>query len=87
MPASLDAWAPAAAAAAKEIAMQAPFPVVMDEVDVDGMVSRGVRLVGKAKRQTEGKYAGRWTCLADVGGALCLVEVTIQVDAFDSRQG
>lgn len=45
-----------------------------DEVDVDGRVDRkGVRYVGKARRQPD----GTWRALADVGGALCLVECTV----------
>lgn len=45
-----------------------------DEVDVDGRVdAKGVRFVGKAKRQPD----GTWCALADVDGALCLVECTV----------
>lgn len=53
------------------------------EIDVDGLVDEttNVRYLGKATRG----FDGRWTCLADVGGALCRVEVTVrpivQVDA------
>lgn len=48
--------------------------VLPDELDVDGMTdSSGVRFIGKARRGP----AGTWTCLADVGGALCRVEVRI----------
>ena len=43
------------------------------EVDVDGLESKGVRFIGKAAKQED----GTWRCLAEVGGALCLVEVTI----------
>ena len=43
------------------------------EVDVDGMVDgRGVRLIGSATL-----VAGEWVCLADVGGCLCRVAVTL----------
>lgn len=52
-----------------------PTPMV---VDVDGHVDpRGIRYVGKAHRQPNGKYV----CLADVGGALCRVEATITFEA------
>lgn len=45
-----------------------------EELDVDGRVdSRGVKFIGKAKRQPD----GTWHCLADVGGALCIVEVKV----------
>jgi hypothetical protein len=44
------------------------------ELDVDGIVdARGIRYIGKAAKHND----GTWTCLADVGGALCRVEVTI----------
>lgn len=44
------------------------------EVDVDGTYcDKGVRYLGKAKRQPD----GTWQCLADVGGALCRVECRI----------
>lgn len=43
-------------------------------VDVDGIIDdRGVRYLGKAKRRNN----GRWQCLADVHGLLCIVEVKI----------
>ncbi|HVJ92313.1 MAG TPA: hypothetical protein VM580_21080 [Labilithrix sp.] len=48
-----------------------------DEIDLDGMIdpksNEGIRYVGKAKRMVDGSYL----CLADVGGALCRVEVRI----------
>lgn len=45
-----------------------------DELSLDGYVdARGIRYVGKATRQPNGKYA----CLADVNGSLCRVEVTL----------
>jgi hypothetical protein len=50
----------------------------LDEIDVDGYVDRkGVRFIGKAKRQPDGTYL----CLADVGGALCRVEAHISLRA------
>jgi hypothetical protein len=45
-----------------------------DDLDVDGMVdAKGVVFIGMAKRQPN----GTWRCLANVGGALCVVEVKI----------
>jgi hypothetical protein len=45
-----------------------------DELDVDGMMdAKGVVFIGRAKRQPN----GTWRCLANVGGALCIVEVKI----------
>jgi hypothetical protein len=46
------------------------------EIDVDGLVdeAHNIRYLGKATRG----FDGRWRCLADVGGALCLVEVTVR---------
>ena len=43
-------------------------------LDIDGYVdSRGIRYIGVATQQID----GTWRSLAEVGGALCLVEVTI----------
>lgn len=48
---------------------QEPF-----EIDLDDHVDdKGIRYIGKARRQSD----GTWRCLANVGGALCLVEVKI----------
>lgn len=46
------------------------------EIDLDGIVdtSTGIRYVGKAQRA----FNGQWRCLANVGGALCLVEVRVR---------
>ena len=46
------------------------------EIDVDGLVdeSTGIRYIGKATKI----FGGRWRCLANVGGALCLVELTVR---------
>lgn len=46
-------------------------------VDVDGIVDeqKNVRYMGTARRQED----GTWTCLANVSGALCIVEVTITI--------
>ena len=42
------------------------------EIDVDGYVDeRGIQYLGKAVKQED----GTWQCLANVGGALCRVEV------------
>ncbi len=43
-------------------------------VDLDGHVDRrGVRYIGKARRGANGLY----TCLADVEGCLCWVEMSL----------
>ncbi len=53
------------------------------EIDLDGILDEttGIRYLGKARRD----FGGQWRCLADVVGALCLVEVsvrpTVHVDA------
>lgn len=48
------------------------------EIDVDGRIvdygDRKIILLGKATRRQN----GTWGCLANVGGALCLVEVKIR---------
>lgn len=46
------------------------------EIDVDGLVdeSTGIQYIGKAMKT----YEGHWLCLANVGGALCRVEVTMK---------
>lgn len=45
-----------------------------DSVDLDGYIdARGIRYIGSAARTAEGTYR----VLADVGGALCRVEVRI----------
>lgn len=51
-------------------------PADADEIDLDGVVDEkiGVRYLGKARRV----FGGQWRCLADVGGALCVVEVTVR---------
>jgi hypothetical protein len=47
-----------------------------DEIDLDGLFDEksGFRYLGKARRG----FDGRWTCLAQVGYALCVVEVTVR---------
>lgn len=51
---------------------------VPKEFDLEGHVdARGIRYFGKATRGANGK----WKCLADVGGSLCVVECAITFDA------
>lgn len=54
-------------------------------VDVDGYldVTGSIRYIGRARRQED----GTWRCLADVHGALCLVEVTIRLPTFGTLPG
>ena len=55
---------------------QLELQLYTDEVDVEGRHDRSrpnVQYIGKARKQNN----GLWTCLANVGGALCLVEVKI----------
>jgi hypothetical protein len=58
---------------------------VPDEVDLDGRIDEenGIEYIGKARRQRNGK----WTCLADVRGALALVEVTLRWAEPQDEQG
>jgi hypothetical protein len=46
------------------------------EIDLDGIVdeTKGIRYFGKARRV----FGGQWRCLAAVGGALCIVEVSVR---------
>ena len=46
------------------------------EIDVDGLFdeSTGIQYIGKATKI----FGGRWRCLANVGGALCLVELSVR---------
>jgi hypothetical protein len=46
------------------------------EIDLHNVVDEktGIRYIGKARRE----FGGQWRCLADVGGALCLVEVSFR---------
>lgn len=54
-----------------------PGPEVAQSVDVDGIWDerRQVLYMGTATKQP----SGRWHCLAQVGGALCVIEVTIVI--------
>lgn len=46
-------------------------------INVDGLVdSKGIQYIGKATQQLD----GTWRALANVGGALCLVEVNIRFE-------
>jgi hypothetical protein len=48
------------------------YPSPLREINVDGMVDdNGIQFVGMATQQLDGS----WRCLADVGGALCIVKV------------
>lgn len=59
-----------------------PAAVASEEVDLDGHVdARGIRYIGKARRQPGGKYH----CLANVHGCLCLVEVAIVASPSETR--
>jgi hypothetical protein len=51
-------------------------PADADEIDLDGVVDEtiGVRYLGRARRV----FGDQWRCLADVCGALCVVEVTVR---------
>ncbi len=59
-----------------------PLPFEPQEVDVDGRLVKGpwgadypIQLMGKASLQPD----GTWRCLANVGGALCLVQVKVRL--------
>lgn len=54
----------------------APADANATEIDVDGLVdeSTGIRYIGKATKI----FGDRWLCLANVGGALCRVELTVK---------
>lgn len=55
--------------------MQLELKLYGDEIDLNNYVdSRGIRYIGKAIKQNNGKYF----CLADLNGALCQVEVVIK---------
>ena len=46
------------------------------EIDVDGLVDEttGIRYIGKATKT----FDDHWLCLANIGGALCRVELTVR---------
>ncbi len=48
----------------------------VQEIDLDGQVdeARQVKYIGKASKRSD----GTWACLANVSGALCVVEVEIK---------
>lgn len=56
--------------------LELPLVYAKEEVTVDGIVDPTgyIRYIGKATRQPNGK----WHCLAQVGSALCIVEVRIR---------
>lgn len=56
----------------------------LEEIDLDGHVdARGIRYIGSALRQANGKYV----CLADVKGCLCHVECTISLRGPNDARG
>lgn len=53
---------------------QLELQLYQDELDLDNHVdARGIRYIGKARQRNDGK----WEVLADLHGALCIVEVII----------
>lgn len=63
---------------AEELAATRTMLAVVDEIDVDGHVdAHGIRYWGKATRAEDGK----WRCLADVHGSLCIVEINLAPEA------
>jgi len=57
--------------------LEAGYTPPGDEIDLEGYVdSKGIRYFGKARRSV-GDGEGVYRCLADVGGALCLVELKV----------
>jgi hypothetical protein len=46
------------------------------EIDVNGMIDEatGIEYIGKATKT----FDGHWLCLANVGGSLCRVELTVR---------
>lgn len=61
-----------------------PFKYDDAEEDIDGRVDKkfGIRYIGKARLQQNGK----WRCLADINGALCLVEISLRFDQSDDSR-
>lgn len=55
---------------------QLELPLKWPEVSVDGIIdeARNVRYIGTATMRADGK----WTCLADINGALFLVQVPLR---------
>ena len=54
-----------------------PTELVTGEISVDDLVDevRGIRYIGNAARQPD----GTWRCLAEICGALCVVEVSLRI--------
>jgi hypothetical protein len=60
---------------------QADVPTLVQELDVDGLIDQaGVQYIGKARLQPD----GTWHVLANVGGALCMVEARISIGRRES---
>ena len=87
----LASWAPKAlydAVVALRSAVPAPLEAQLEgkvrlEIDVDGYVDeRGIQYLGKAVKQED----GTWQCLANVGGALCRVEVKFTPKRYEEGQ-
>ena len=51
----------------------------VSEIDLDGVVDpkTGIQYLGKAVRMPD----GTWRCLANLGGCLCRVEVSIKSES------
>ena len=59
----------------RPLLIELPYEELPDEIDLDALVdARGVRYFGKATQKSPGLYR----CLAEVGGALCVVEVRVK---------
>lgn len=59
----------------RPLLIELPQEELPEEIDLTDLIdARGVRYLGKATRQSPGVYC----CIADVGGALCVVEVTVK---------
>lgn len=58
----------------QETPKQLEFQLYTDTADLDGHVdARGIKYIGKARKQNN----GLWHCLAEIGGALCMIEVKL----------
>jgi len=53
------------------------------ELDVEGRYTSDghIQLLGKARRRADGK----WECLANVGGSLCRIEVSVTFGVGESK--
>lgn len=53
---------------------QLELDLYQEEFSLDGHIdTKGIRYIGSARKKNNGK----WNCLADVDGALCVVELTL----------